>query len=299
MCAVQVCPNCGSRNVVRDFEHGEVYCNDCGMIIDENIVDTGPEWRAYTPDEALRKARTGPPATYRAYNKGLGTGTGPRTPKSRTDFRTKRLEAAITTTGHEKILAYALGEIERMSAALGLPGDTREETSLLFRKIMGKGLLRGRSIEEIVSGLLFIVCKKQEIPRTMNEIAKVSRSTLKKIRRTYFFLARHLDLKLKPSDPSLYIPRFCSKLGLSARVRECAMLILKKDNGRMQSRGRSPIGIAGAAIYTASKICSEWRTAEQIARATDTTAITIRTRSRELEQNIGIKDDMFQTFSSR
>ncbi len=65
----------------------------------------------------------------------------------------------------------------------------------------------------------------------------------------------------------------------------------------MQSRGRSPIGIAGAAIYTASKICSEWRTAEQIARATDTTAITIRTRSRELEENIGVKDDLFQMFS--
>ena len=295
MCAVRVCPNCGSKNIVRDFEHGEVYCNDCGTVIDENVVDTGPEWRAYTPDDVIKKARTGPPSTYRAYDKGLGTGA--RTPESKTDLRIKRL--VITTTGHEKILAYALSEIERMSAALGLPGDTREEVALLFRKIMEKGLLRGRSIEEIVSGLLFIVCKKQEIPRTMNEIARVSRSTLKKIRRTYFFITRHLDLKLKPSDPSLYVPRFCSKLGLSARVAECAISLLKKDNGRLQARGRSPIGIAGAAIYTASKLCGEWRTAEQIARATDTTAITIRNRSRELEQNIGIEDDLSQVFSQR
>ena len=30
---VEKCPNCGSLNIVN--EHGEVYCKDCGYVIDE------------------------------------------------------------------------------------------------------------------------------------------------------------------------------------------------------------------------------------------------------------------------
>ena len=41
-----VCPECGSTELIGDYERAEVVCAHCGLVIDENLVDMGPEWRA-------------------------------------------------------------------------------------------------------------------------------------------------------------------------------------------------------------------------------------------------------------
>jgi len=69
-----------------------------------------------------------------------------------------------------------------------------------------------------------------EVPRTLEEIAEVSRSPLKKIRRAYIFLSRKLEIKLAPANPARYIPRFCSKLRLSEEVREKAIEMIDKES---------------------------------------------------------------------
>lgn len=277
---VNKCPSCGSKNIVSDINHGEVYCVDCGMVIDEGIIDMGQEWRAYDGEQYKNRVRTGPPSSYRIYDKGLGT----KTPTTGVNVRTKRV--LKRSSGTERSLTYALGEIERMSNVLGLPDDVREAAGFLYRKAMAQKLIKGRSIEELVSGMIFIACKKRGIPRTLNEVTKASRSTLKQIRKSYFFLTRKLGLEVRPSSPSQYIPRFCSELGLSATIREYAITILEKDNGRMMAKGRAPVGIAAAAIYKAAQEHGEWRTEKEIAKICGVTEITIRTRSKELVENV-------------
>ena len=38
-----VCPECGSTELIGDYERAEVVCAHCGLVIDENLVDMGPE----------------------------------------------------------------------------------------------------------------------------------------------------------------------------------------------------------------------------------------------------------------
>nr|WP_243665755.1 TFIIB-type zinc ribbon-containing protein [Vulcanisaeta sp. JCM 16159] len=40
-----VCPNCGSTDIVFDPERGELVCRHCGLVIEEHVMDLGPEWR--------------------------------------------------------------------------------------------------------------------------------------------------------------------------------------------------------------------------------------------------------------
>ncbi|WP_324603263.1 TFIIB-type zinc ribbon-containing protein, partial [Halarchaeum acidiphilum] len=40
-----VCPECGG-NLVVDEARGETVCEDCGLVVDEDEIDRGPEWRA-------------------------------------------------------------------------------------------------------------------------------------------------------------------------------------------------------------------------------------------------------------
>jgi len=198
----------------------------------------------------------------------------------------------VNIDSNEKTLTFALVEIDRMACALKLPANIREATSVLYRRAAKEKLIKGRSIEELVSAMLYIVCRQYNVPRTLKEIAEVSRSPLKKIRRAYIFLLRKLEIKLAPADPSLFIPRFCSELGLSPAIRERAIDIIKKDKGvEIATKGWGPIGTAAAAIYIAAILGGEYRTEKEIAHAMGTTEITIRNRYKELGKRLDLKID--------
>ena len=283
------CPECGSKNVVSDSKHAELYCADCGMVIDENIVDVGPEWRAFDAEQASKRIRTGPGMSYRIHDKGLSTPT-PSLPPGIKRVRWVNMDS------NEKTLAFALVEIDRMACALKLPGNIREATSVLYRRAAKEKLIKGRSIEELVSAMLYIVCRQYGVPRTLKEVAKISRSPLKKIRRAYIFLLRKLGIKLAPADPALFIPRFCSELGVSPTTRERAIEILNDDKGIEATKGWGPIGTAAAAIYIAAIVGGEYRTEREIAKVMGTTEITIRNRYKDLEKRLDIKIDVVPTY---
>ena len=33
------CSDCGSRNLTRDETRGEVVCDDCGLVLEDNVID--------------------------------------------------------------------------------------------------------------------------------------------------------------------------------------------------------------------------------------------------------------------
>ena len=44
MCAaIKKCPECDSINLTYDPHLGEIICNDCGLVVEEKMVDTSQE----------------------------------------------------------------------------------------------------------------------------------------------------------------------------------------------------------------------------------------------------------------
>lgn len=41
MTNTQRCPECNSTNLTYEEERGELICNDCGLLVEEAMVDTG------------------------------------------------------------------------------------------------------------------------------------------------------------------------------------------------------------------------------------------------------------------
>ena len=288
---IRKCPECGSKNIITDPKHAELYCADCGVVIAENLVDLGPEWRAFDAEQASKRIRTGPLMSYRIHDKGLSTPT----PGSLT--RTKRFRGIISMDSSEKTLSFALGEIDRMACALNLPNDIKEATSMLYRKAVKRNLIKGRSIEELGSAMLYITCRQCGVPRTLKEIAEVSRMPLRKIRRAYLFLLRNLEIKLAPADPARYIPRFCSELGLSDATREKAIEIIKEGKETVAAKGWAPAGTAAAAIYLAAISSGESREEKEIAKVAGTTPITLRNRCNELGKRSKLNTDVLSPYS--
>ncbi|MDD1651654.1 MAG: transcription initiation factor IIB, partial [Methanomicrobiales archaeon] len=71
--AEAVCPECGGRQLVHDYERAELVCQNCGLVIDEDFIDRGPEWRAFDNDQRIKRSRVGAPMTFTIHDKGLST----------------------------------------------------------------------------------------------------------------------------------------------------------------------------------------------------------------------------------
>jgi transcription initiation factor TFIIB len=198
--------------------------------------------------------------------------------------RRTRISGAI-----ERNLAFALSELDRCASKLSLPRSVREDASKVYRDAVNHKLVRGRSIEGVVAASLYIGCRRCRVPRTLDEIAEVSRVTNKEVGRTYRFMTRKMGIKLLPTSPADYIPRFASELGLSEKVQVRAIEIINKVKDAGLSSGRGPSGLAAAALYIASFMLAEHRTQREIADVSGVTEVTIRHRYVEITQLLDVQ----------
>ena len=293
------CPECGSGKLVRDYERAELVCAECGFIIHDKIMDMGPEWRAFDQEQRERRGRVGAPMTFTIHDKGLSTMIDWRdrdshgkdlTPKRRAQiYRLRKWQRRIRVSdATERNLAFALSEIDRMSSHLGLPRNVREAAAVIYRRAVEERLIRGRSIEGVAAAALYAACRECKVPRTLDEIADVSRVSKKEIGRSYRFIARELLIHLRPTSPTDYIPRFGSELGLSGEVQSKAIELLKEATKKGLTSGRGPTGVAAAAIYIASVLYGERRTQRDVADVARVTEVTVRNRYKELCEKLGL-----------
>ncbi|EMA10386.1 Transcription initiation factor IIB (TFIIB) [Haloarcula vallismortis] len=290
--AVETCPEC-SGNVVTDTEHGETVCEDCGLVVEEDEIDRGPEWRAFNSAEKDRKSRVGAPTTNMMHDKGLSTNIGwqnkdayGRSLSSEQRQKMQRLrtwnERFRTRDSKERNLKQALGEIDRMASALGLPQNVRETASVIYRRALGDDLLPGRSIEGVATSALYAAARMAGNPRSLDEMARVSRVEKMELTRTYRYIVRELSLEVQPADPEHYLPRFISDLELSEETQRQARDLVEGARQSGMLSGKSPVGIAAAAVYAAALLTNEKVTQSQVSDVADISEVTIRNRYKEL-----------------
>jgi len=297
------CPKCGSTHLTKDHSRAELFCNRCGLVIDAEIIDHGPEWRAFDSEQREKRARTGSPMTYTRHDKGLSTTIGwqnrdayGRSIPSRNRAQLYRLRKWQTRTrisdGTERNLAHALTALDRMSSSLSLPRSVRETAAMIYRKAVRQKLIRGRSIDGVTAAVLYAACRQCNVPRTLEEISNVSNIKKKEIGRNYRNISRQLKLKLLPTTPQDYVSRFSSRLELSNEVQAKTFDILKKAGREELTSGRGPTGLAAAALYIASVLFDERRTQREVAEMAGVTEVTIRNRYKEIVKKLHIKINM-------
>lgn len=264
------------------------------------MIDRGRDWRAFDQDQMNKRARTGAPMTNAIADKGLPTDIdwknkdlhGNRIPERNLAqiYRLRKWNRKLRISGTgERNLAFALSELDRGSSKLGIPRDIREDAALIYRRAAKKNIVRGRSIEGMVAASIYTACRIWNVPRTLDEISEVSSVTKKKIGKYYRFLARELNIKLRPTSPSDYVPRFATKLGLSGQAESKAIVIINKCKEEGLITGREPTGIAAAALYVASLFSGEKKTQRDVAEISGVTEVTIRNRYKELSENLDFK----------
>ncbi|MFC4548792.1 MULTISPECIES: transcription initiation factor IIB [Halorussus] len=288
------CPECDGR-LEPDPQRGETACAECGLVVADDEIDGGPEWRDYDDSDGTERSRVGPPLTKTRHDDGLSTTIGWRDadangnalgPRQRERMRRLRTwnTRFQTRDPKERSLKQALGEIDRMASALGLPEHVRETASVIYRRAVEEDLLPGRSIEAVASAALYAAARQSDVPRNLKETARVSRIDRREIVRAYRYVTRELGLGVEPADPGDYLTRFVSDLGLDGGVEVRARRLLEEARDENVDVGKSPVSLAAAAVYAATLLVhgADRLTQVEVSEVTDVSEVTIRTRYRDL-----------------
>ena len=191
-----------------------------------------------------------------------------------------------SSTSLERNLKYALVEMKRVASLLNIPPSIEEEAARIYNLAVRKALVRGRSMESVVVGAIYIASRRFNLPRSLNEICKLTGANKREVGKTYRFIARSLGVRLLPSGPAEYIPKFANKLGFNSSTQTKAVEILKKAQNIELTSGRGPIGLAAASLYVASLMTGEKRTQREIADVVGVTEVTIRNRYKEIIERL-------------
>lgn len=283
----RTCPECDGRlNSAGD----ETCCASCGLVVSEDRIDRGPEWRSFADDDT-NPERTGAPLTRSRHDRGLSTEIGRSTKlkgRKRRQFARLRRQhnRARIPTKQDRNQVYSFTEIKRLVGALSLPERVQDHACSLFRSAQNEDLLRGRSLEGFAAATVYAACRVASVSRTLEEVAERSRGTAEELKSAYDALNRELGLPVGPIDPAEYLPRYASKLDLSTRVERKAREFVTEAEERGLTSGRNPSGVAAACLYTAGKevASSAGVTQAEAARVADVTPVTLRSTYHELRE---------------
>jgi len=291
------CPDCGGTNLIEDYDMGEIICGSCGLVVKENIMDPGPEWRAFTREEKNQRSRVGTPFSLSVHDKGLSTvidrvnkdAFGRELPSS-TRLQMLRLRKwQLRSRVHSSVdrnLAQAMAELDRLTDKIMVPSSVKEQAALIYRRALDKGLVRGRSILAISAAALYAACRFTETPRTLKEVSEASLVKKKDIARCYRLLLRELDIRMPMADPIRCIPKIGSKIGIDEKTQQIAIDLIHKAEKKKIVAGKDPMGLAAAAIYIACVLNYGRRTQKEIAEAAGVTEVTVRNRYKGLRKEL-------------
>jgi transcription initiation factor TFIIB len=282
------CPDCEGELVQVG---GERLCEECGLIVEEDRFDRGPEWRMskYADEENRHNMvrANGSPMDPSLHDGGLWTNIGTASEALRNRRKYSRMRKLNTQARYEtkqdRSRAYAFGEIRRLTSALDLGRDVRDRACALFADAQERDLLQGRSLEAFASGAVYAACRERGLARVPEEIADVARCSQSDLKLGYGVINQRLGLEASPITPVEYVPRFASALDVDEAVRSTAHEYARQARDQNVVNGQQPSAFAGACLYYAAREHGDKLTQGDVASVAGCSTHTLRTHRDELK----------------
>jgi len=285
--------------VVTDPETGELIRKDTGEVISDNIHSQEKEWRSFGFEESANLARIGAPTSLAFHDMGLSTVIGKEATDAsgnvidtNTRMRMSRLRTwdnrSQVHSSTERSLQKAFSILSRLKDRLGLPNHITEKAAYTYRKAQERGLVRGDTIDSVLAASIYVAARQSGVPRTLDEISEYSNVKLKHAARSYRRIITELDIKAPMIDQSKYIVKVANKLGFDEKIKRKALELMDQAQKKNIHVGKDPVSIASSILYIANVAEGHNKTQSEIAKAAGTTEVTVRNRSKELRQKLGL-----------
>lgn len=275
----QRCLECRSANLIERTHEQCAVCQDCGFVLSAETAKLISKARIKVDQHNLIHRSCSPAKTASAIED-----KEPNREHIVQAFEQWKQVKIWDST--EKNLATALQYVTRIAIDLSLPNIALEKATLTYKRIVEKGLLKGRSMKAICATAIYIGSKQSKTAITIRDIAHSTKLSPRKISHSYRSIIKHLEMSAQTTNVGSHASEIATRLQLSTRNKEVMEKILEASNSSKSFAGKAPTGIACAAIYISSLLVGEKRTQREIGEAARTTEMTIRSRIRELEKQL-------------
>ncbi len=287
---------CPKDRIIYDPERGEYICMDTGEVLEDHVVDQGPEWRVFSPEDRVSRSRIGAPLTSIVHDKGLTTYIG-RASRRLSEYQRRKalklqeINRKLRVSPKDRKLVNMLSELNNATGRLGLPSRVRETAAAILRKLYEKHTIRRPQLPSYLAAAIYIACKINNVTsKTKEEIMNILDVSSKEFWNAYRKIRDEvLKRPLSPSKPMDYVDRIASKLGLPSHISTLAykLSVLMTKHGLTDGKG--PIGVAAATVYVAAVILDEKKTQREVADAAGVTEVTVRNRYKDIVDNFLIE----------
>ena len=291
--------NCKKITLITDLTTGEIACSHCGAVISEKSVDIGNEYSHTTGDEYTSNTRTGQKISLKMADMGLSTiieskdsdstGRSLSVQNKRMFYRLRMWDrnSRLANTRQSYIKAFTL--LDGIKAKIGLPDVTVEETAYLFRKIISKKILAGRSTVVILCATTYIACRLTNTPRTIQDVSNAGNIKRKQLQNVYRIILKELEIYPESYNPIEFVARIANAINISEKTKRDAVKILQSGQKRGMNTGKNPMGMAAAAVYLSSLKNQEKISQIRISKISGISSVTIRDRAKEIKKSSGGK----------
>jgi len=283
-------PSPTDSTTIIDFETGEIVCQNCGIVLQDNISFDGRDDNTFP--KSTYPSQISNRSTLRFHDMGLATiidksnhdSKGrPIEYKMKQDMRRMRLWDSRSPAKNMfgKNLRTALSEMEKLKGKLSLSDGIMERAAYIYRKTAKAQLTRGRSVRGILGACVYIACREMDTPRTIIEISKNLQESRRSIAKNYRLLFHNLELTVSVQDPIKCIIKIANNLEIPENTKREAIHIFDTLKEKKLTAGKKPDAVAATVIYIASVKTGVNLSQQKISKVSAISAVTIRNRCQD------------------
>jgi transcription initiation factor TFIIB len=282
-----VCNLCKSASIIFDEPTGETVCSQCGTVTSE---------RQMTIENELKtKERSGMPLSLVYPDKGLSTvitysntdanGTSLSQDQISSINKIRYYDRLSDSKNHVRNLKNAFSVMAALKDKLNLTDPMMERSAYYYRKTLSSGLIKGRSIKEMVVASVYTACKEMDIPRRLEDISEAANADKIFAGKCFRIMSRELSINASNVDANRFLSKVAENAGVSQKEYRAALDILNIVKKDPISFGKDPKALATAALYAACLVEDKENTSQaKLAQAGGISIVTLRKRFSDITQ---------------
>jgi len=277
---------CKTYPIITDSERGEIFCGGCGLVLVDNISDISHESNGYSSEDFMKTARTGPATSLTMNDRGLSTVIGTNkdstgkaiSGKTKYEFNRLRTWDQRSKSRQTASLSKAFTKLHGMKTKLGIPNNVVENAAYIYRKAVNAKLTRGRTMNSLIAASLYAACRENNIPRTLDDIAKAGNVERRILSRDLRTIIKKLELNLNQYNTSSFISKISNNINLKEKTKRDAFKILDMCEKEQITAGKHPVAQAAASLYISCIMNGEKISQKKFSVESGVSDVTIRNR---------------------
>ena len=289
--------NCNKNKLITDTFNGEIFCANCGTVIEDKL-DNHNEMPLHSLQDFMSKSQVGPKQSLSMHDQGMSSVIGkdadatgkPLSSFNRSRFNRLRMldSRSKTKKSSERTLVKSLTFLNGLKGKLGISDNTVEATSSLFRRAQKRQLIRGRNSNDLMAASLYVSCRENRTPRSLDEISKTGNLRKKYLQKSVRVLIEEFDLKPPQYAISSFVTKISNDLGISGKTKRYALKILSDAEECGSAAGKNPIGQAATSLYLASMLMGDNVSQSKFSRISGVSIVTIRNRKNTIQKALNL-----------